>query len=113
MLPDGLQTKDQFVMFIEDAQTGETVGEIWYGYEVENEVRQAYLSEFLIYEEYRRKGYAMAALEVMERKAKADGYAMSALYVWDHNPAAYSLYTKCGYVSVSHKNGGSYMKKKL
>ena len=111
--PDGLQTKDQFVMFIEDVRSGKTVGEIWYGYEVEDGVRQVYLSEFLIYEEERRKGYASAALEEMERRAKADGCAVSALYVWDHNPAGCSLYRKCGYAAVSHGGGGSCMKKKL
>lgn len=113
MLPDGLHTKDQFLMFIENAQSGTPVGEIWFGYEEEDGERQVFLAEFLIYEEYRRKGCATSALSEMERLAKADGCAVSALYVWDHNPGAYKLYEKCGYATVSHGNGGSYMKKRL
>lgn len=113
MMPDGLYTKDQFVMFITDAQSKKTVGEIWYGYEEKDGAKQVFLTEFLIYEEERRKGYAKSALKEMERTAKEDGCTFSTLYVWDHNPVAYSLYTKCGYETVSHENGGSYMKKKL
>ena len=113
MLPDGLYTKDQFLMFILDAQSGTPVGEIWFGYEEEDGKKQVFLAEFLIYEGYRRKGYATSALSEMERIAEADGCAVSALYVWDHNPGAYKLYEKCGYATVSHGNGGSYMKKKL
>ena len=113
MLPNGLQTKDQFVNFIEDADNGETVGLIWFGYEEHDGERQVFLAEFEIYEAYRRKGYATAALQEMERIAKADGCTMSTLYVWDHNPIGSSLYTKCGYVAVSKVDGGSYMKKRL
>ena len=113
MFPEGPETEDQFLAFIVDAQSDKTVGEIWFGYEEEDGVPQVYLSEFLIYEPDRRKGYAAAALAEMERIAGANGCAMSALYVWDHNPGAYALYQKCGYSAVSHGNGGSYMKKKL
>ena len=113
MLPDGLYTKDQFLMFILDAQSGTPVGEIWFGYEEEDGKKQVFLAEFLIYEGYRRKGYATSALSEMERIAEADGCAVSALYVWDHNPGAYKLYEKCGYAPVSHGGGGSYMKKRL
>lgn len=113
MLPDGLQTKDQFLAFIEDTKSGKAVGEIWYGYEEEDGERQVFLAEFLIYEGYRRKGYATSALSEMERLANENGCVLSALYVWDHNPVAYKLYEKCGYAAVSHGNGGSYMKKRL
>ena len=49
MLPDGIATANQFVSFIEDAEAGKPVGEIWYGYEAEDGVRQVFLAEFLIY----------------------------------------------------------------
>ena len=75
MFPDGLSAKDQFPAIIQDAQSGKAVGEIWFGYEEEDGVRQVFLSEFLIYREERGKGYATAALAEMERIAKADGYA--------------------------------------
>ena len=113
LMPEGFRTKDQFVSFIEDARSGKPVGEIWFGYEEEVGARQVFLAEFLIYERERRKGYATAALAEMERIAIADGCAVSALYVWDHDPGAYELYEKCGYRTVSHGDGGSYMTKKL
>ncbi|MBQ9827285.1 MAG: GNAT family N-acetyltransferase [Lachnospiraceae bacterium] len=112
-LTEGPETEGQYVMTILDARSGEDVGNIWFLIEEEEGVRQAWLCDFLIYEEQRRKGYGKAALDEMERVAKAAGCAKSALYVWDHNPAGCSLYRKCGYAVFIHENGGAVMKKEL
>ena len=113
-LPDGLDTEGQYLMTIEHAESGKAVGQIWFFYEDEEDgTRQVWLSDFAIHEEDRRKGHATAAMEEMERMAKAAGCARSALFVWDHNPEEYSLYEKCGYTVFEHEDGGSVMKKDL
>ncbi len=66
-LPDGLDTKDNVLRIIIDAAEGKAVGVIWYLFEMTDGVRQVFLSDFIIKEEERRKGYASAALTEMER----------------------------------------------
>ena len=70
-LNDGPDTEGQYVMTIEDAESGRTVGRIWFFFEEADGGRQVWLSDFAIREEERRKGYASAALAEMERMAKA------------------------------------------
>ena len=112
-LTDGPDTEGQYVMTIEDAESGRDVGRIWFFYEEAEGGRQVWLSDFAIREEERRKGYASAALSEMERMAKAAGCVQSALFVWDHNPEGFELYRKCGYAAVEHEDGGSVMQKAL
>lgn len=113
MLPFGLETEGHFLMSILDAENKEEVGSIWFFYDEKHGLKQVFLGDFLIYETERRKGYGAAALAEMERMAKTDGCTESVLYVWNHNPAGYSLYQKCGYVTITHEDGGSVMKKSL
>ena len=113
MLPLGCDTEDQFVMMIIDAQSGKAVGWIWYSYEMDEDEKQVFLCDFLIYENDRRKGYASATLAEMERRAKADGCKAAALFVWDHNEPGIALYRKCGYTPQEQDDGGVSMKKQL
>lgn len=113
MLPEGTDTKDNFVMMIEDADIGKIVGIIWYLHEVFEGVKQVFLCDFLIYEEERIKGYATAALVEMEKNALVDGCAQSALFVWKHNPPGINLYTKCGYVTIREGDAGMFMRKEI
>ena len=113
MLTDGLNTENHFVMMIRDAQSGNEVGWIWYCYVMNEDDKQVFLCDFLIYEDNRRKGYASAALAEMERVAKADGCYAAALFVWDHNEPAVALYRKCGYIPGEPDDGGVSMKKQL
>lgn len=113
MLYNGPCTVDHYVMMIRDAQSGKEVGWIWYCFETYDDEYQVFLCDFLIYEDYRRKGYASAALAEMERRAKADGCAAAALFVWDHNRPGAALYRKCGYTPEERDVGGIRMKKIL
>lgn len=113
MLPKGHETDGQFLLTIEDTQRRKAVGLIWFFYEMDHGTRQVWISDFLIHDGERRKGYATAALSEMERMAKTAGCTESALYVWDHNQAGCNLYQKCGYGIAAKKAGGSVMKKVL
>ena len=113
MLPFGPDTEDRFVMMIRDAQSGKDVGWIWYSYEEEEDEKQVFVCDLLIYEDERRKGYASAALAGMERRAKADGCGAAALFVWDHNGPGAALYGKNGYTPEKREDGGVKMKKQL
>ncbi|MBR6006157.1 MAG: GNAT family N-acetyltransferase, partial [Clostridia bacterium] len=112
-LADWPETPDQFVIKIDDTETGDEVGWMWYTYEDGEDGKQVFLCDFLVYEEFRRRGYASAALAEMERRAKADGLEYAALIVWDHNPAGQALYKKCGYEEKERDEGYALMKKKI
>lgn len=113
VLSEGQETEGQFLMTVEETKMGKNVGWIWFFCEEDGDIRQVWLSDFLIYEEERQKGYAKAALTEMERTAKTAGCVRSVLYVWDHNLPGRSLYQKCGYVTALRKEGGSVMRKDL
>lgn len=113
MLPDGIETKDNFLMMLIDRDSGRMVGIIWYLYEFCQEIKQVFLSDLLIYEKERRKGYAMAALTEMEKLGKEAGCKESIIYVWKHNPAGIQLYKKCKYVTFRELEDGMYLKKKI
>lgn len=113
MLPEGINTKDNSLMMIEDENNKKTVGIIWYLYENTEGTKQVFLNDFMIYEEERRKGYAMAALSEMARYAVKHGCRQSIIYVWKHNPPGVNLYTKCGYVAFRESDDGMYMRKEI
>ena len=112
-LENGPDSPGQFVMTVEDAETGTPVGWMWYAYEDGADGKQVFLADFRIHEAYRRRGYASAALAEMERRAKADGAAYAALCVWDRNPAGAALYVKCGYATEERGDGCAFMKKQI
>lgn len=113
MLPEGVKTKDHSLMMIEDEDSQKNVGIIWYLYEITEGTKQVFLNDLLIYQEERRKGYAMAALSEMVHNAAEDGCRQSIIYVWKHNPPGVNLYRKCGYVTFRELEGGMYMRKEI
>lgn len=111
ILPNGLDTKDNVLRIVVDTAEEKAVGAIWYLFEMTDDVKQVFLSDLIIKEEERRKGYASAALTEMEQDAQKNGCAESIIYVWKHNPPAINLYTQCGYGAFKELNDGMYMKK--
>ena len=96
---------------IVDMADQKAVGILWYLFEMTDGVKQVFLSDLIIKEEERRKGYASAALIEMERDAQRNGCVESIIYVWKHNSPGINLYTKCGYVAFRELDDGMYMKK--
>ena len=113
MLPNGLGTKDNALRTIVDAAEEKAVGVIWYLFEMTDGIKQVFLSDFIIKEKERRKGYASEALTEMERDARRNGCAESIIYVWKHNLPGINLYTKCGYAAFRESDDGMYMKKRI
>ena len=84
-----------------------------YLFENTDSVHHAFLCDFIVTPDERRKGYASAALSEMERDATAHGCTESRLYVCGSNHSALNLYTRCGYSIFRQVDGGVYMKKEL
>ena len=113
MLPDGLDTEDNYLMTIRRKTDDAQVGFIWTLHEYNDDVKQSFLCDFEIYEQYRRNGYATEALRAMETFAGKAGCRESVLFVADDNAAACALYEKCGYAFLRDMEYGKYLKKTI
>ena len=106
LLPDGLSTPNQYLLTIRDdnrledsqREIDEPVGFLWFGLQEQDGMTSAYLYEFTILKEYRRRGYGTAALRALEEAVRELGLDRIALHVFGHNEAARALYAKSGYV---------------
>lgn len=98
LLPDGLSSSNNYLYRIEVAPEGNKVGMIWLAANPKNPDRNAFIYDFMVYEPYRRRGYATQALIAVEEKVKALGLEKILLHVFGHNQAALALYQKMGYL---------------
>ena len=113
MLPDALNTKNNCLMSIVEADSDEIVGFIWTIYEDSNGRKQSFLCDFAIWKSKRRRGYGEAALCLAEKNAKEAGCQESVLFVADQNVPARALYQKSGYQFLRKAGCGMYMIKHL
>lgn len=113
MLPQGLNTENSALMIIEDSDSVDSVGIIWYIFECTDGVSHSFLCDLWVMEEKRRRGYASAALACMEADARNHNCRESRLYVWKYNLSGRKLYESCGYIPFRETDDGTYMKKAL
>ena len=97
-LSEGLASPNQYLLMITLEDSGEKVGELWWGIEEHAGNRFAALNDFVIYTAYRRRGLGQAALLAMEKLVHQEGLTTILLHVFGHNEAAWTLYRKMGYV---------------
>jgi len=113
MLPMGLETPDHCLMTVEKEDTQENLGAIWTIFEESEGKKQSFVCDFVIWEPYRRRGFAEEALRLAEEKAVEAGCRESVLFVADCNAAANALYQKSGYQLLRQADYGKYMVKQL
>jgi ribosomal protein S18 acetylase RimI-like enzyme len=101
LLPDGLDTPDQYLFAIRDTVQDKDVGYLWFGFRNDGGKSFTALYDFLIFEGCRRQGYGTRALQALEKKAKAQGLDEIRLHVFGHNHPARALYEKMGYVATN------------
>jgi RimJ/RimL family protein N-acetyltransferase len=94
---DGVSSKKQYLLSIEESDTGVKIGLIWFAEKYQASRPSAFIYDFLIYEEHRRKGYGKQALIALEENVKELGIETIGLHVFAHNQAAIDLYQKTGY----------------
>lgn len=97
LLPNGVASKDQYLYAIVD-DAGRKVGVLWLAVRYQSGIRPyAFVYDFLIDEEFRRRGYGRQAFEVLEEKVKEMGLDSISLHVFGHNQPAIALYQAAGY----------------
>ncbi len=97
LLPLGLQTPDHYLFEIREVESGEAIGFVWLAVAGEAAARSGYLYNIQIKPQYRGRGHAKAALELIDDIALAKDVGSIALHVFSFNGAAQALYRSHGY----------------
>jgi ribosomal protein S18 acetylase RimI-like enzyme len=101
LLPDGLQTKDQYIYSIVDETTNNKLGILWVKISEDGTRRRAFGYDFEIYESYRGKGYGRQALVALEGILQSMNVDFMDLHVFAHNTTAFELYKKMGFETTN------------
>lgn len=96
-LPDGLQSKDDFIYSIVDETSGQKVGVLWVEVKMDETPRSAFGYDFIVYEPFRRKGFGKQALAALDEILKSMDVESMGLHVFGHNTTAFELYKKMGF----------------
>ena len=96
-LPDGLQTKDQFIYSIRDDSSGQKLGMIWVNIKSETPQHPAFIYDFRIEEHFRGKGFGRQTLAILDEMLLSMGAESVGLHVFGDNIIAQELYKKAGY----------------
>ena len=104
LLPEGVNSRDQFLYSIVDEATNNKMGLLW----VQVKGQNAFIYDFLIDEEFRGKGFGKQALAAMDEELKSMHVQSVGLHVFGDNVSAQELYKKMGFEVT-----GMHMKKRL
>ena len=99
LLPQGLQSKDQYLYSIYEGD--EAVGVIWMRAEMERPVKSGFIYDLRVDEKFRGKGYGKQAMYLIEDKARELGLKSIGLHVFGYNTVARNLYEGIGYETTS------------
>ena len=108
LLPDGIATENHHLLNIIDDEHGSCIGMVWFRLDACDGVPSAFICDFEVFDEFRRRGYGRQALLALEDRLHEEGVSRVSLHVFAHNEAARSLYERLGYVST-----GIHMTKRL
>jgi ribosomal protein S18 acetylase RimI-like enzyme len=98
-LPNGLHTSGAHLAIVVNSDEDE-VGTMWWGAHPRRS-DAAFIFDVEIVETHRGQGFGRAAMEVVEKAARADGLSAIGLAVSSDNEAARQLYASLGYESRS------------
>lgn len=84
-------------LMIKHAELDKTIGFLWFTSEEQYGGKFAYVSDFEIKTEFRRKGFAKMAFLELEKYLSGLGIFDIRLHVFNHNSAAQALYKEVGF----------------
>lgn len=104
LLPDGVNSRDQFLYSIVDEENNNQIGLLW----VQIKDQKAFIYDFIVDESFRGKGYGKQALHAMDEILKSMNVESVSLHVFGDNVTAQELYKKMGFEVT-----GMHMKKRF
>ena len=96
-LPDGLQSKNQYILSIVDGTGAQKLGMLWVEVKMDSPQHEAFIFDFRVKEEFRGKGYGKQALVALDEKLISLNVDSVGLHVFGHNIVAQEVYKKSGY----------------
>jgi ribosomal protein S18 acetylase RimI-like enzyme len=99
LLPEGTLTRGHHLYSVRDESVSGEVGILWVS--PRDSGRSLWIYDVIVYERFRRRGYASRILERAEEKARQLGAGKVELHVFGHNRGARALYEKLGYTATS------------
>jgi ribosomal protein S18 acetylase RimI-like enzyme len=99
LLPQGVQTENNYLFRIQVDETGEKTGILWMKHEAPR--KHGFVFDISLDESQRGKGYGKQAILALEEFAKNLGLESMGLHVFAHNTAAMKLYAGLGYEVTS------------
>lgn len=97
ILPQGIKTKNQHFKVI--SADKEKAGYLWFELKENNNATVLYIYFIIVLPEYRRKGIAKSALELLKIEARSLGAISIGLHVFGFNEGAIELYKQTGFVA--------------
>ncbi len=101
LLPQGLATPNNYLFDIIDQWDDTVVGAVWITERERAGRRTAYICDMLIEPEYRNKGHASRALNVLEEEVLELGLDGIGLHVFGDNEVAHRLFQRREYKPMS------------
>lgn len=100
LLPLGLDTPEQHLFTVRDADSGEPVAIFWLALRPVADRVEAFVYDVEVIEKYRGQGYGRATMQAGIDKARELRADSVGLHVFGHNAAAYALYKSLGFVET-------------
>lgn len=107
----GINTKDSCFYVIQNEEA-ENIGVVTYQTSPYDSMA-AFITEFVIKDSFRGRGYGKGVIVKLFEDAKNKGYSKIMLNVFKHNKTAYALYIKCGFRVVEDYNDSCILEKIL
>lgn len=97
LLPDGLESTHHYLYAVLTSDNRQKVGWLWVKFDEKHPQKEAFIYDFLIFEDNRGNGYGKAALVALDDLASKRGIRKLSLHVFAHNKKAIQLYEKLNY----------------
>jgi ribosomal protein S18 acetylase RimI-like enzyme len=101
LLTDGLATQGHHVYAVEDVETEEAVGWLWFARREGYGEEVAFLYDIRLEERVRGRGLGRQAMRLLEDEVRALGLSRIALNVFGGNEVARGLYRSLGYAETA------------
>ncbi|MBQ8183836.1 MAG: GNAT family N-acetyltransferase [Clostridia bacterium] len=109
IFPDGAASADNYLYIVMNKEN-EKIGVI--GYQKSPfEENAAFVTENVIKEAYRGKGYGKSAFIKIQEDAREKGFVKMVLNCFKHTPVSYSMYEKNGFKVIEDYGGSVIMEK--
>lgn len=101
LLPQGLETPDQFIFSVIDDSSQKPIGMLWFAKKSQSGKLYAFIYDIVLNPEKRGQGLGKQLMALMETEARALGCTSVGLHVFGHNTAAIALYEKSGFYTTN------------